>query len=402
MAVAAPPLQERQVQTRLQPIDFLRGLVMVIMALDHTRDFFHSGAMSFSPEDLTRTTPAIFFTRWITHFCAPVFMFCAGTSAFLWLDQHRNKTQLAHFLWRRGLWLILLELTVVRFGLFFNFDYSVILLSIFWALGMSMIALGGLVFLPHRALLFFSISLIALHNMFDVVKSLQFGRFAWLWQVLHEQGISLTGGPALFTAYPLVPWIGVMSAGFCFGRVYTLRPKRRQRLLIRLGLAMTAGFVVLRAMNGYGDPRPWVPQQGLIFTLISFLNCTKYPPSLDFLLMTLGPAIAFLGWFDQARLSIRNPLVVFGRVPLFYFLVHIPLIHLLSLVFAALRYGIGAFLLVPPPTLGGPRQLFPPNYGWDLWVVYAVWLLVLVLLYPVCLWFCRLKQQRKDWWLRYL
>jgi uncharacterized membrane protein len=310
---------EATTRIRVQALDILRGLVMVIMTLDHTRDFVHSAAMAFPPEDLGQTTPAIFMTRWITHFCAPVFMFCAGAGAFLRLERVRSKSELFRFLWTRGLWLIVLEFTVVRAGFFFNADFNPLFLLVFWALGMSMIALALLLHLPYRALLIISIAMIALHNLFDSVTTAQFGAYAWVWQVLHQQGLWVTGGPMVIVAYPLVPWIGVMAAGYGFGRVYRLPAERRRTLLLRLGVTMIAAFVVLRGLNGYGDPRPWATQREPIFTWLSFLNVTKYPASLDFLLMTVGPAIVFLGRVDRFRFSERHPLSVFGRVPLFYF-----------------------------------------------------------------------------------
>lgn len=388
--------------SRVPAVDLLRGLVMAVMALDHTRDYVHAAAMAFPPEDLTRTTAAIFLTRWITHFCAPVFMFCAGLGAWFWLERRGSKADLSRFLWTRGLWLVVLEFTLVRFGFFFNLDYSVLILLVFWALGMSMIALAVLVRLPYRALLVVSLAMIALHNLTDGVGAATFGPLAWLWQVLHQQSLIQTGGPALIVAYPLIPWIGVMGAGFCAGAIYRLPPERRRTLLVRLGLWLTAAFVVLRLANVYGDPRPWGAQGDPLFTLLSFLNTTKYPPSLLFLLMTLGPALVLLGWLDGARPGERNPLLVFGRVPLFYFVVHLPVIHLLAVGLNALRYGPAPFLLAPPPTLGSPREAFPPDYGWDLWVVYAVTAVALAVLYPVCLWFARLKARRRDWWLSYL
>jgi uncharacterized membrane protein len=387
---------------RFASVDVVRGLVMVIMAIDHTRDYVHSAAMAFPPEDLSRTTAVIFFTRWITHFCAPVFMFCAGLGAWFRLERGGTTFDLSRFLWARGLWLVLLEFTLVRLGFFFNLDYSVVFLLVFWALGMSMMALGLLVHLPYRVLLAVSVGLIALHNLADGVNAASFGAFRWVWQVMHQQALIPTRGPAVFVAYPLVPWIGVMAAGFCAGRVYRLPPELRRTVLIRLGLALTIAFVVIRGLNVYGDPRPWTPQPRPLFTLLSFLNCTKYPPSLSFLLMTLGPAIAFLGWIDRSRPGERHPLVVFGRVPFLYFMLHIPLIHLAAIALTWLRYGAAPFLFVPPPTLGTPRQTFPSDYGWSLWVVYAVWLGVVLALYPVCLWFARLKARRGNWWLSYL
>ncbi len=400
-SIAAAP----RVGMRVQAVDILRGLVMVLMAIDHTRDFIHSGAMAFQPEDLARTTPAIFLTRWITHFCAPAFMFCAGIGAFLRLERGGTKAELSRFLATRGLWLIVLEFTLVRVGFFFNIAFSPLFLLVFWGLGWSMIALALLVHLPYRALFVVSLAMIALHNLLDGVQAARFGAFAWVWQILHQQGLWLPfgGGPAVIVAYPLVPWIGVMAAGFCFGRVYRLPPERRRTLLLRLGLALTVAFVAIRALNGYGDPRPWAVQERPLYTVLSFLNTTKYPASLAFLLMTLGPAIAFLGWIDGVRRSDRDPLLVFGRVPLLYFVLHIPLIHLLAVGLTALRYGTGApFLWIAPPTLGTPREVFPPDYGWDLWVVYALWALALVSLYPVCRWFAEVKRRRAAWWLSYL
>jgi len=386
---------------RLASIDMLRGLVMVIMTIDHTRDFVHSAAMNFPPEDLARTTPAIFLTRWITHICAPAFMFCAGLGASLRLDHRGTVGDVSRFLWTRGLWLVALELSVVHLGFFFNFDYGVVFLLVFWALGMCMIALALLVYLPYRALLALSLGMIVLHNLSDGVRAARFGAFAWVWQVLHEQGL-LMKSPALIVAYPLVPWIGVMALGFCFGRVYRLPAERRRPLLIRLGLALTAAFVALRAWNVYGDPRPWAGQERPLVTLLSFLNTTKYPPSLAFLLMTLGPAIALLGWLERFRPGQRHPLVVFGRAPLFYFVLHIPLIHAVALALTWLRYGAAPFLFVPPPSVGTPREVFPADYGWSLGVVYAVTAAVVLALYPLCRWFARLKQRRRDWWLSYL
>ncbi len=386
---------------RLASIDMLRGLVMVIMTIDHTRDFVHSAAMNFPPEDLARTTPAIFLTRWITHICAPAFMFCAGLGASLRLDHRGTVGDVSRFLWTRGLWLVALELSVVHLGFFFNFDYGVVFLLVFWALGMCMIALALLVYLPYRALLASSLAMIVLHNLSDGVRAARFGAFAWVWQVLHEQGL-LMKSPALIVAYPLVPWIGVMALGFCFGRVYRLPAERRRPLLIRLGLALTAAFVALRAWNVYGDPRPWAGQERPLVTLLSFLNTTKYPPSLAFLLMTLGPAIALLGWLERFHPGQRHPLVVFGRAPLFYFVLHIPLIHAVALALTWLRYGAAPFLFVPPPTVGTPREVFPADYGWSLGVVYAVTAAVVLALYPLCRWFARLRQRRRDWWLSYL
>jgi uncharacterized membrane protein len=244
-----------------------------------------------------------------------------------------------------------------------------------------MVALAGLVYLPGRVLAGVSIAMILLHNLLDGVQAAQFGGFAWIWNVLHEQGMVRAGDVIVVVAYPLIPWIGVMAAGYCLGPVLLWDEERRRRVLVRLGIGLTLAFVVVRVMNIYGDPAPWSQQGSTMFTVISFLNCTKYPPSLEFLLMTLGPAIAVLGTLGGVRVGRRNPVLVFGRVPLFYFLVHIYLSHGIAVVMA---------------------KVFRVESGFDLWVCYAVWVVVVVALYPLCVWFAGVKERRRDWWLGYL
>ena len=378
---------------------------MIIMALDHVRDFVHAGAMSFSPTDLARTTPALFFTRWVTHFCAPVFMFTAGIGAFLWWHGKRTRPELSRFLWTRGLWLILLELTVMRLS--YNFSFSLrypILLVVLWVLGACMIALAALAWLPTSVLAALSIATIVLHNLLDGVNAARFGAAAPLWNVLHQVGGFRVGSALVIVAYPVVPWVGVIAAGFCFGRILLLEPAARRRILRIAGLALTAAFLVVRAIDRYGDPAPWSAQRSAVFTVLSFLNCTKYPPSLDFLLMTLGPALLALAWLDGRRLHPEHPVIVFGRVPLFYFVLHFYAAHLAAAALACVRYGASAlrFLGGPLPSMGGARKLFPPDFGYDLWVVYAVWAGIVLAIYPLCRWFARLKAARRSWWLSYL
>lgn len=399
----APTLSSPTTGQRLASIDLLRGLVIVIMALDHTRDYVHWAAMEFPPENLARTSAAIFLTRWITHFCAPVFMFCSGLGAYLWLQRRGGTTgSLSCFLLTRGVWLVVLEFTIVRAGFFFHFDYDVVLLLVFWALGMSMIVLAGLVHLPFRALLAVSVALILLHNFTDGVRAAELGGWEPLWRILHQPGPIQTGGPILLVAYPLIPWVGVMALGYCFGRLYELPAERRARLLVWTGIVLSVAFVVVRVANVYGDPRPWMVLPSPLFTLLSFLNTTKYPPSLSFLLMTLGPAIALLGWIDRARPREWNPLLVFGRVPLFFFVLHIPVIHAAAVAMTYLRYGAASFLFTPPPTLGTPRDVFPADYGWSLGATYVLWLGVVVALYPLCAWFARYKARSRSAWVSYL
>src|SRR5271165_1591298 len=402
LTAAAQKPRPTAAQTRVQSIDILRGAIMIIMALDHTRDFLHSAALSFSPEDLSRTTAAIFFTRWITHFCAPVFMLTAGLGAFLRAQRRGSTNELSRFLWTRGLWLVILELTAVRFALYFDFDYSFTIVTVLWALGFCMIALAALVYLPRRALAIVSCALILFHNLADRVTAASFGKAAWVWNLLHQPGLIKLGGVAIAVAYPLIPWIGVMAAGYCLGPVFLWEPDRRQRFLLRLGVGLTAGFILIRALNIYGDPLPWSHQSSALMTLCSFLKCMKYPPSLDFLLMTLGPAIAVLGLLDRVRLSKANPLLIFGRVPLFFFVVHFFVIHGLALLLAYGRYGVAGLHLTTLPGMSMSGNTFPADYGFSLWVVYIIWIAVVVAMYPACRWFAGVKQRRHDWWLSYL
>ena len=390
---------------RLIAVDALRGAVMIIMALDHIRDFFHIGAMTFSPEDLSRTTPALFFTRWITHICAPTFMFLAGLGAFLRLERSGSKAELSWFLLTRGAWLIVLEATVMRLAMNFTFAPQLpLLLLILWAIGVSMIALAALIHLPPRLLLALGLVIIGAHNLLDGIQARQFGGWAPVWNVLHQPGVFVTRGFAVIVAYPVLPWIGVMAVGFCAGELYRLDSARRRRALIAAGGACLAFFFALRAINVYGDPSPWSAQRSSIVTLLSFFRVTKYPPSLAFLLMTLGPALLALAALEGRAWSPRHILVAIGRAPLFYYVVHFWLIHILASAMAWLRYGSASFayLFQPLPSMGGPRPLFPPDFGYPLWVSYAVWIVVVAALYPLCLWFSQLKARRREWWLGYM
>ena len=386
-------------------IDALRGLVMILMALDHVRDFIHHDAAVFSPTDLGRTYPQLFVTRWVTHFCLPVFMFCAGIGISFWHRKKGSRVALARYLLTRGAWFIFLELTIMQLA--YNLNVSskyLILLLILWIFGICMLAMALLVFLPFRVLLIFSIATICLHNLLDRVNSATFGSAEWLWKMFHQPGlISIAGHPALVT-YTIVPWVAVMTAGFCFGQLYTLNSAVRRKLKIMIGLAATSAFLVLRFANHYGDPAPWSAQKTTLLTILSFVNCTKYPGSLDFLLMTLGPAILFLAFCDRWTRSTVNRLAVFGRVPLFYFILHFFLIHGLLVLMSFLRYGGAAlvFIFNPTPSMGGPGALFPANFGYNLWVVYAAWIGIVMALFPLCRWYGMMKSKRRAWWMDYL
>ncbi len=382
---------------RLDSVDLLRGLVMVIMALDHVRDFVSNA--HFDPTDLDRTTSALFATRFITHYCAPVFVFLAGTGAFISMARGKPKKELARFLLTRGLWLVLLEITVVRFGWSFTFDLHFFGLQVIWVLGWCMVFMAGIVFLPLRAIAVFGIATIVLHNLADSIHAKALGAWAPLWSYLHEFGIvALPNGTRIVIVYPLVPWIGVMAAGYAFGELLIVDPVRRRRRLAILGGALTLGFVVLRLANVYGDPHPWVPQPTTARSIMAFLACEKYPPSLAYLLMTLGPAILALAAFDGVKSTLARPFIAFGRVPLFYYVLHLPLIHVTAMVLAYFVYGHFVPQLVEGPFTGD----LPKDYGYALPSVYAVWIACVLLLYPACRWFAGVKARRRDAWLSYL
>jgi uncharacterized membrane protein len=382
-------------RVRLDSIDVVRGTIMVVMALDHVRDFF--GVPGISPTDVSRAGAALFFTRWVTNICAPVFFLLTGTGAYLAL---RRKTvpELSRFLLTRGVWLIVLELTIVRcLGFQFNVDYRVTMLLVLWALGWSMIALSALVHLPIAAITAFGIVVIAGHNLLDGVRS-----SSAIWMVLHGPGFVVRNGPHIvFASYPLVPWIGVTAAGFGLGCVYDWAPGRRRAFLLRAGAVLTTAFVLLRFVNVYGDPSRWSAQRTTASTVLSFLNATKYPPSLLFLLMTLGPALLFLRAVDRETPSWLQPATVMGRVPMFYFLLHLPLIHLIAVAVSYARYHDAHWMFESPDLAHYPFTA-PPGWGFPLPVVYAVWAAVVVAMYPLCRWFAALKQRRSDAWLSYL
>jgi uncharacterized membrane protein len=385
-------------RTRIESVDLLRGIIMIIMALDHVHDFF--GALDVSPTNLAVTTAPLFFTRWITHFCAPVFFLLTGTSACLTL-QRMSRGELSRFLLTRGIWLIVLEVVVMRFALQFNVDYQVTLLTVLWALGWAMIALAGLIHLPVRALVVLGMAMVAGHNLLDGIGADAFGPLAPLWSVLHAPGFIHTGAHAVFVAYPLVPWLGVTALGYALGQSYGWSAHRRRTLLLRLGLGLTVGFVLLRLLNVYGDPVPWAGQRSPLWTLLSFLNTQKYPPSLLFLLMTLGPALLLLRAVDADTPRLLRPALVFGKVPLFFYVLHFYLIHLLAVAACYIRYG-DASGMFRSPDLGHFPFTAPPGWDAGLPAIYLLWACVVLVFYPLCHWYAGLKRRRKDWWLSYL
>lgn len=393
--------------SRLHCVDLLRGVVMVFMALDHTREFF-SGS-PFAPEDLAHTSGPLFFTRFVTHFCAPTFFLLAGASGYLSLANGKSKAQVSKFFWRRGCWLVFLDFTVVAYA--WTNHLPMWFSGVLWTLGWSMIFMAALVWLPKAAITALGAGIIVTHNLLDGVGPERFGRFGWLWQILHGHGwFWIDPQSAFFVLWPLIPWVGVMAVGYALGA--WLRRKEWRKPVFLLGALLTAVFFFLRAFNLYGNSQarlswfplaagPWSAQATPVLTIISFFDTLKYPPSLQFLLMTLGPALMALAWFDKihAEAPAAKILSVFGRVPLSFYVAHLFVIHTLAVWVALLCGQKAAWLLY-----GGPMIYRPPTgYGHGLPFIYAMWLAVLLMLYPACMWFGTLKQQHPEWWwLRYL
>ena len=401
-----------QRKARVDSVDLLRGLIMAIMMLDHTRDFIHSAAFNFDPTNVARTYPILFFTRWITHFCAPLFVFLAGTGAYFQGMRGKSKGELSRFLVARGLWFIFVELAILRVVIFFTTDYGALLafLQVIWVIGWSLIFLAAVIHLPRQWILFIGLAMIALHNTLDGVKVTTWtgpgsavpGFAASLWQILHQSGVIFPlgyPGHAVLVLYPLIPWIGVMCAGYVFGSIYELPERDRRRRLLQLGAAVTLGFVVLRALNVYGDPIPWSPQPTATKTVMSFLAVSKYPPSLLYLMMTLGPAMLLLAAFERhARIPLGRVLTTFGRVPFFFYVLQWLTAHTFAIIASRLAGKPTDYLF----SNIGFSAVPPPGAGFNLGVVYAFWILGLMLLYPLCRWFAGVKSRRRDWWLSYL
>ena len=379
---------------RVESVDVLRGMVMILMTLDHTRDFLGAAG---DPNDLTHTTIPLFFTRWVTHFCAPVFFLLTGTGAHLSL-RRKPRRELSRFLFTRGVWLILLELTLFRcLGLQFNFDYHVTVLNVLWALGWAMILLSVLVHIRLSATVALGSIMIAGHNLLDSIQS-----STPLWSVLHAPNFVLkTSQYFIFVAYPLVPWVAVTAVGYGLGRVYFWTRQRRGTFLLRAGFGLAFAFVILRTLNLYGDPARWIVQKSTLFTALSFLNTCKYPPSFLFLLMTLGPALLLLWAVDGWTPQLLRPTLIFGRVPMFYFLLHIPIIHLIAVVASYARYG-HLYWMFESHSLSQFPITRPPGWGFSLPIVYMIWLCVVFALYPLCYWFASVKRRRSDWWISYI
>ncbi len=399
-------------RNRVNSIDILRGLVMVIMALDHVRDFFHKtvvegGAdVATGPTDLTTTTPVLFFTRWITHFCAPIFVFLAGASAYL-MSRKKTKAELSSFLIKRGVWLVIVEVIIITFSWTFNPHFNLFILQVIWAIGISMILLGLIVLLPFNVILAIGIIIVFGHNLLDYPNISNGLKGGLLPDLLYFSDFSvhnvIDNNHFIFIVYSFVPWTGVILLGYCFGKLFapSFDAAKRRRLLLLMGSTLLLLFIVLRFINGYGDPVPWSSQpRGAVFTFLSFININKYPPSLDFLAVTIGTGMLVLALLEKIKNRLTEFFRAFGRVPMFYYILHFYLIHTLVVIFFFLQ-GYSTDRISDPKS---PFLFRPPEFGVPLWGVYLVWFFVFLVLYPLCKKYDRYKTANigKKWWLSYL
>ena len=398
-----PPAALRQ--SRIESIDVLRGLIMVIMALDHTRDFFHATAWTDDPLNLATTTPALYITRWVTHFCAPTFALLSGTSIYL-QSLRKSRSELSAFLLKRGLWLIVAEIVLISPAFSFTlFDFTS--LNVFWSLGISMVCMAGLTWLPFRAILGIGLVIVLGHNTLDAVEqSPGFAPGFW-WALLHGGGNNVfqyAPGRVVEVLYPFLPWLGLMMLGYCLGRLFepTVSREQRRQWLLALGAGAIGLFVGLRLLNVYGDPFPWSIRKDGLTTVFSFLKVHKYPPSLLFMCVTVGPGLLALAFLDPIKNRVTTTLKTYGRTAFFYYTIHWFVLHILRMVvfFAAghtMAEADEALKTIPM------RFVLAGAGGYSLWVIYAIWLAVVASLYPVCRWYDAYKTSHKEqWWLSYL
>ncbi len=405
LTATAPPfkaLQPLKTSYRIDSIDLLRGLVMIIMALDHTRDFFHKDAWTADPLNLATTTPILYFTRWITHLCAPIFVFLAGSGAYF-QSLRKTKKQLSVFLIKRGLWLFFIEIVVMNFSFSFDVHYRLFVLQTIWSIGMSMIILGLMVLLPYRAIFILGLIIVLGHNSLDFYEKAN-PNTGWLYDLVHRPGqFPLWGNHALFIFYPFLPWTGLMMMGYCFGKLFLkFEGIERKKMLFWLGFGVLAFFTVLRATNEYGDPGHWTTQKNALYTFFSFMNLQKYPPSLLYMCATVGIGILFLALVGNLKNGLTKFITVYGRVPFLYYVLHFFLIHLVSAI-CYLSRGHSFAEGLKTQQGGFVPQFLAPGEGYSLFTVYIVWICIVLSLYPVCKWFSDYKQaHREKWWLSYL
>lgn len=391
-----------QPKHRIQSIDILRGIVMLIMALDHARDFFHVTAMTVNPLDLNITTPELYFTRWITHFCAPTFVFLSGASAFL-AGVRKTKKQLSGFLIKRGIWLIIVEIVLMSLIFSFNPLYNVIFLQVIWVIGWSMIFLGLLVRTSIKLIIAIGFILVFGHDMLTYIDLPKEGAGHVLWSVFFTAfGTVFPYGEnrIILDLYAILPWTGVLFLGYGFGKLYQINMDaiKRRITILNLGIAVIVLFVLLRYINYYGDPSHWTTQKNGFYTFLSFLNTSKYPPSLSYLCMTIGPGLILLALIETTQNTFTRFVSIYGRVPFFYYVLHFLLIHLICVVlFFATGHGSKDIV-----DMNSPFLFRPTNFGFSLATVYGLWLLVITILYKPCKWFDNYRKTHSQWWLSYL
>ena len=392
-------------QKRIESIDILRGIIMVIMALDHVRDFFHIHANTDDPLNLVTTTPLLFFTRWITHFCAPVFVFLSGTSIYL-QSLRKTKKELSTFLVKRGLWLIFAEVAIISLGITFNPFYNFILLQVIWAIGISMVILGGLIHFPFKLILTLGLVIVLGHNSLDIPESAPGFKAGFWWDLLHHGFFAVypfAPNHVVAIMYPFVPWLGLMLLGYCTGTLFTpsYSSQQHRKILAKIGMGVIVIFIAVRFINIYGDPFAWSVQRNGLYTFLSFIKVHKYPPSLMYMCMTVGPALLFLAVIEKVKNSVTDVFRTYGRTAFFYYILHFYLAHLLCAISFFIR---GHSLQDAVNSMQNLPFLFIiPGEGYSLGIVYLVWAFVVIFLYPLCKWYDKYKTSHKEkWWLSYL
>jgi uncharacterized membrane protein len=396
---------DTSVKKRIESIDILRGVVMVIMALDHVRDFFHIEAFTDDPMNLATTTPLLYFTRWITNFCAPVFVLLSGTSIYL-QSLRKTKKELSTFLIKRGLWLIFVEVIIISFSWSFDPFYNFIYLQVIWAIGISMVLLGFFIHLPYKIILVLGLLIFFGHNLLDIPEAAPSFKAGFWWDILHQAkwaDYAITPNHHLIIIYPFVAWTGLMMLGYCGGILFTpnFTVAQRYKILTRTGFTLILFFIVLRFANIYGDPIAWTTQRNGLYTFFSFMKIHKYPPSLLYFCITIGPALLFLAFIEKIKNRFTNIMLVFGRTAFFYYILHFYLLHLLLMIAFFVQGKTQAQAVASLQDL--PFLYCIPGKGFGLAGVYAVWAGVIIALYPLCKWYDRYKTNNKQkWWLSYL
>jgi len=384
---------------RQQSIDIVRGIVMIIMALDHVRDLMHVDSITQSPTDLGTTTPLLFFTRWITHLCAPIFVFLAGTSVYLSLQNRNNIAEKRQHLLKRGFWLIVVEFTIVNFGLFFDIGFHTLLFEVIAAIGFGFILLGLLLKIRSKILGIIGLIIIFSHNLLPLIPFAENSVLKAVLSPFFSPIVIPFSGRAFIMGYPPIPWLGIMLVGFATGKFFLLAEEKRKKLFVKIGLSALGLFIVVRFLNIYGDPVLWTIQKDAVFTFLSFMNVTKYPPSLLFCLVTLGILFLLLAFAEQFQNGIKKVALIYGKVPLFYFVIHFYVIHIITLFMLILQGFNWSQLEFASGTFGRPKGV---ESGLPLWSIYFIWIFVVMILYKPCLWFGKYKEENQHWWLKYI